>query len=108
MPLDSILKGLAREAVRSTVRGTFREHKNYADYEKEIAAKMAADDASKSAKETGLTVDEAEGLIEESRVSAVAETQEKTNKQQHKIVLLIFFSIIAFIVFGGGPDPSGY
>mgnify|MGYP007109832494 FL=1 len=40
---------------------------------------MAADDASKSAKETGLTVDEAEGLIEESRVSAVAETQEKTN-----------------------------
>ena len=50
---------------------------------------MAADDASKSAKETGLTVDEAEGLIEESRDSAIAETQEKTNKQQHKIVLLI-------------------
>ena len=94
--------------LKSAVRGTFQEQKKYADYEKEIAAKMAADDASKSAKETGLTVDEAEGLIEESRVSAVAETQEKTNKQQHKIVLLIFFSIIAFIVFGGGPDPSGY
>ena len=41
MPIDSILKGLAGEAVKSTVRGTFREHKNYADYEKEIAAKMA-------------------------------------------------------------------
>ena len=94
--------------LKSAVRGTFQDHKKYADYEKEIAAKMAADAASKSAKETGLTVDEAEGLIEESRVSAVAETQEKTNKQQHKIVLLIFFSIIAFIVFGGGPDPSGY
>lgn len=94
--------------LKSAVRQSFRDQKKYADYEKEIAAKMAADDASKSAKETGLTVDEAEGLIEESRVSAVAETQEKTNKQQHKIVLLIFFSIIAFIVFGGGPDPSGY
>ena len=94
--------------LKSAVRGTFQDQKKYADYEKEIAAKMAADDASKSAKETGLTVDEAEGLIEESRDSAIAETQEKTNKQQHKIVLLIFFSIIAFIVFGGGPDPSGY
>lgn len=94
--------------LKSAVRQSFRDHKDYADYEKEIAAKMAADDASKSAKETGLTVDEAEGLIEESRDSAIAETQEKTNKQQHKIVLLIFFSIIAFIVFGGGPDPSGY
>ena len=94
--------------LKSAVRGTFQDQKKYADYEKEIAAKRAADDASKSAKETGLTVDEAEGLIEESRDSAIAETQEKTNKQQHKIVLLIFFSIIAFIVFGGGPDPSGY
>ena len=78
MPLGDILKGLAGEAVKSTVRGTFREHKNYADYEKEIAAKMASDDASHSAKEGGLTVDEAEDLIEKSRDSAVAEAQKRT------------------------------
>ncbi|MEC8955058.1 MAG: hypothetical protein VYE70_03615 [Candidatus Thermoplasmatota archaeon] len=94
--------------LKSAVRGTFQDHKKYADYEKEIAAKRAADDASKSAKETGLTVDEAEGLIEESRDSAIAETQEKTNKQQHKIVLFILVFFVCVFVFGGGPDPSGY
>ena len=98
MPLDSILKGLAREAVRSTVRGTFQEHKNYADYEKEIAAKMASDDASNSAKEGGLTVDEAEDLIEKSRDSAVAEAQKRTNQEQHKMVLLLLLGLIAYAI----------
>ena len=98
MPLDSILKGLAREAVKSTVRGTFREHKNYADYEKEIAAKMASDDASNSAKEGGLTVDEAEDLIEKSRDSAVAEAQKRTNQKQHKMVLLLLLGLIAYAI----------
>ena len=98
MPLDSILKGLAREAVRSTVRGTFQEHKNYADYEKEIAAKMASDDASHSAKEGGLTVDEAEDLIEKSRDSAVAEAQKRTNQEQHKMVLLLLLGLIAYAI----------
>ena len=98
MPLDSILKGLAREAVKSTVRGTFQEHKNYADYEKEIAAKMASDDASNSAKEGGLTVDEAEDLIEKSRDSAVAEAQKRTNQKQHKTVLLLLLGLIAYAI----------
>ena len=98
MPLDSILKGLAREAVKSTVRGTFQEHKNYADYEKEIAAKMASDDASNSAKERGLTVDEAEDLIEKSRDSAVAEAQKRTNQKQHKMVLLLLLGLIAYAI----------
>ena len=98
MPLDSILKGLARGAVKSTVRGTFQEHKNYADYEKEIAAKMASDDASNSAKEGGLTVDEAEDLIEKSRDSAVAEAQKRTNQKQHKTVLLLLLGLIAYAI----------
>ena len=98
MPLDSILKGLAREAVKSTVRGTFQEHKNYADYEKEIAAKMASDDASNSAKERSLTVDEAEDLIEKSRDSAVAEVQKRTNQEQHKMVLLLLLGLIAYAI----------
>ena len=105
MPLGDILKGLAGEAVKSTVRGTFREHKNYADYEKEIAAKMASDDASHSAKErTGLTVDEAEDLIEESRDSAVTEAQKRTNQEQHKKVLLLLLALIAYAVLVG-PEP---
>ena len=104
MPLGDILKGLAGEAVKSTVRGTFREHKNYADYEKEIAAKMASDDASHSAKEGGLTVDEAEDLIEKSRDSAVAEAQKRTNQEQHKMVLLLLLGLIAYaILVGPGP-----
>ena len=98
MPLGDILKGLAREAAKSTVRGTFREHKNYADYEKEIAAKMASDDASNSAKERGLTVDEAEDLIEKSRDSAVAEAQKRTNQKQHKMVLLLLLGLIAYAI----------
>ena len=104
MPLDSILKGLARGAVKSTVRGTFQEHKNYADYEKEIAAKMASDDASHSAKEGGLTVDEAEDLIEKSRDSAVAEAQKRTNQEQHKMVLLLLLGLIAYAILVG-PEP---
>jgi len=98
VPLGDILKGLAGEAVKSTVRGTFREHKNYADYEKEIAAKMASDDASNSAKEGGLTVDEAEDLIEKSRDSAVAEAQKRTNQKQHKMVLLLLLGLIAYAI----------
>ena len=104
MPLDSILKGLAKEAVRSTVRGTFREPKNYADYEKEIAAKMASDDANRSAKERGLTVDEAEDLIEESRDSAVTDAQKRTNQEQHKKVLLLLVVLIVYAVLVG-PEP---
>ena len=104
MPLDSILKGLAREAVNSTVRGTFQEHKNYADYEKEIAAKMASDDANRSAKERGLTVDEAEDLIEESRDSAVTDAQKRTNQEQHKKVLLLLVVLIVYAVLVG-PEP---
>ena len=91
MPLDSILKGLAREAVRSTVRGTFREHKNYAD-------------ANRSAKERGLTVDEAEDLIEESRDSAVTDAQKRTNQEQHKKVLLLLVVLIVYAVLVG-PEP---
>ena len=98
MPLGDILKGLAGEAAKSTVRGTFREHKNYADYEKEIAAKMASDDASNSAKKRGLTVDEAEDLIEKSRDSAVAEAQKRTNQKQHKMVLLLLLGLIAYAI----------
>ena len=98
MPLGDILKGLAGGAVKSTVRETFREHKNYADYEKEIAAKMASDDASNSAKEGGLTVDEAEDLIEKSRDSAVAEAQKRTNQEQHKMVLLLLLGLIAYAI----------
>ena len=84
--------------MKSTVRETFREHKNYADYEKEIAAKMASDDASNSAKEGGLTVDEAEDLIEKSRDSAVAEAQKRTNQEQHKKVLLLLLGLIAYAI----------
>ena len=98
MPLGGILKGLAEEAVKSTVRETFREHKNYADYEKEIAAKMASEDANHSAKEGGLTVDEAEDLIEKSRDSAVAEVQKRTNQEQHKMVLLFLLGLIAYAI----------
>ena len=104
MPLGDILKGLAGEAAKSTVRGTFREHKNYTDSEKEIAAKMASDDASHSAKERGLTVDEAEDLIEESRDSAVTEAQKRTNQEQHKKVLLLLLVLIAYAVLVG-PEP---
>ena len=98
MPLGDILKGLAGGAVKSTVQGTFREHKNNADYEKEIAAKMTSDDASYSAKEGGLTVDEAEDLIEKSRDSAVAEAQKRTNQEQHKMVLLLLLGLMAYAI----------
>ena len=100
------MRQVAREASNSL--WSSRRYVREAREEKEEMVEKATQDASKSAKDEGISTEEASDLVEESRDSAIAETQEKTNKQQHKFVLLIFFSIIAFIVFGGGPDPSGY
>ena len=93
--LGSLFRLLARDAARDYV--------NEARHEQKMMAELAAQDASKLAKDTGITTDEAADLVEESRESTLAEGQEKVNSRQGNIVLL--FVVVFFILLSSGSGP---
>jgi hypothetical protein len=100
-----------REAVRETKRkaglvvevdvgGYVREARE----EKEKMGERATQAASKSAKDGGISTEEAADLVEESRDSALAEGQKKVNNRQ----IIVFLIIFIFIILMTTVDPSGY
>ena len=93
--LGSLFRLLARDAARDYV--------NEARHEQKMMAELAAQDASKLAKDMGITTDEAADLVEESRESTLAEGQEKVNSRQGNIVLL--FVVVFFILLSSGSGP---
>ena len=102
---------LMREAVRSAKRSSSDIILGRSDYvrdareEKEKMGERATQAASKSAKDGGISTEEAADLVEESRDSALAEGQKKVNNRQ----VIVFLSIFFFIIFWMTTvDPSGY
>ena len=95
----SLLGSILRSVARDTVRG----HVYEARHEQKMMAELAAQDASKLAKDTGISTDEAADLVEESRESTLAEGQEKVNSRQGNIVLLFVIVFFIFLSSGSGP-----
>ena len=86
-----------REAMRGAKRSV-REARE----EKEKMGERAAQAASKSAKDGGISTGEAADLVEESRDSALAEGQKKVNNRQ----IIVFLIIIIFIIWITTVDPN--
>ena len=61
--------------------------------EKEKMGERATQAASKSAKDGGISTEEAADLVEESRDSALAEGEKEVNNRQIIVFLIIFISI---------------
>ena len=78
-----------REAMRGAKRSV-REARE----EKEKIGERATQAASKSAKDGGISTEEAADLVEEARDSALAEGQKKVNNRQIIVFLIIFIFII--------------
>ncbi|MEC8955018.1 MAG: hypothetical protein VX779_01895 [Candidatus Thermoplasmatota archaeon] len=77
--------------------------------EKEKMVEKATQDASKSAKDEGISTEEASDLVEESRDSAIAEGQKEVVRRQKLAFLFIFISIIfLFITADPTADISCY
>ena len=89
--------------LRSVARDTVRDYLYEARHEQKMMAELAAQDASKLAKDTGISTDEAADLVEESRESTLAEGQEKVNSRQGNIVLLFVIVFFIFLSSGSGP-----
>jgi hypothetical protein len=90
-----------REAVRGAKRRAglvvevdVGDYVREAREEKEKMGERATQAASKSAKDGGLSTEEAADLVEESRDSALAEGQKKVNNRQIIVFLIIFIFII--------------
>ena len=89
-----------REAMRGAKRSV-REARE----EKEKMGERATQAASKSAKDGGISTEEAADLVEESRDSALAEGQKKVNNRQIIAFLMVFISIIFLMTTA---EPPGY
>ena len=74
--------------------------------EKEKMGERATQAASKSAKDGGISTEEAADLVEESRDSALAEGQKKVNNRQIIVFLIIFILIIYGFYWITTVDPN--
>ena len=91
---DALMREAAREAKNSYWTG--RKYVREAREEKKKMGERATQAASKSAKDGGISTEEAADLVEESRDSALAEGQKKVNNRQ----IIVFLIIIIFIICG--------
>jgi hypothetical protein len=98
-----------REAVRGTKRSARKhirgDYVREAREEKEKMGERATQAASKSAKDGGISTEEAADLVEESRDSALAEGQKKVNNRQIIVFLIIFIFIIWMTTVDPNSDP---
>ena len=105
-PSVSWKDALMREAVRGTKRSARKhirgDYVREAREEKEKMGERATQAASKSAKDGGISTEEAADLVEESRDSALAEGQKKVNNRQ----IIVFLIIIIFIIWMTTVDPN--
>ena len=90
--------------MRSAKR-TGRDYVREAREEKKKMVEKATQDASKSAKDEGISTEEASDLVEESRDSALAEGQKEVVRRQKLAFLFIFISII-FLLITADPTPD--
>ena len=101
------MRQVAREASNSL--WSSRRYVREAREEKEEMVEKATQDASKSAKDEGISTEEASDLVEETRDSAIAEGQKEVVRRQKLAFLFIFISIIfLFITADPTPDISCY
>ena len=94
------MREAAREAKNSYWTG--RKYVRAAGEEKKKMGERATQAASKSAKDGGISTEEAADLVEESRDSALAEGQKKINSRQ----IIVFLIIIIFIIWMTTVDPN--
>ena len=94
--------GLGRKRPESNLIRGLQDHVEEAREEKEKMGERATQAASKSAKDGGISTEEAADLVEESRDSALAEGQKKVNNRQ----IIVFLIIIIFIIWMTTVDPN--
>ena len=85
--------GLGRKRPESNLIRGLQDHVEEAREEKEKMGERATQAASKSAKDGGISTEEAADLVEESRDSALAEGEKEVNNMQIIGFLIIFISI---------------
>ena len=102
---DALMREAVRETKRSARKHIRGDYVREAREEKEKMGERATQAASKSAKDGGISTEEAADLVEESRDSALAEGQKKVNNRQFLAYLFIFISIIFLMTTA---EPPGY
>ena len=98
---DMLMDEAARKAKNSL--WSSRRYVKEAREEKEKMAERATQVASKSAKDEGISTEEASNLVEESRDSALAEGQKEVVRRQKLAFLFIFISIFFLLITA---DPT--
>ncbi len=98
---DIVKDQVAREAKNSL--WSSRRYVKEAREEKKKMAERASQVASKSAKDEGVSTEEASNLVEESRDSALAEGEKEVIRRQKLAFLFIFISIMYLLITA---DPT--